>query len=304
MRAVVATRHGGPEVLELRDVPEPVPGPGQVAVRVSSAGINFSDLMALSGTYKGPPPPFVPGIEVAGTRIDTGRPVIALLDSGGYSEVAVADERMVLDAEGLDLSVAGGFALVTLAAYFGFSHAARLQPGEDVLVTAAGGGLGTVAIQVARALGARHVYGVASSDDKRAAAEDAGADATFAYDDELPAIDVVLDGVGGDAFSDAYRATRRFGRVVVVGSSSGSAPPVPGFQELRDRSVALAPFSFKALRTADPDFVRDKAPAGIDLVRSGKVKPLIGNRLPLGQAAEALTRLGAREAVGKLVLEA
>jgi NADPH2:quinone reductase len=304
MRAVVAIRHGGPEVLEARDVPEPEPAPGQVAIRVTSAGVNFSDLLSLSGAYAGPPPPFVPGIEVAGRTIGSDRPVIALLESGGYAEVAVADERMVLDADGLDLSCAGGFALVTLAAYFGLGRAARLEPGEDVLVTAAGGGLGSVAIQVAHALGARHVFGIASSDDKRAAAQAVGADATFGYQDDLPAVDVVFDGVGGEAFVHAYRATRRFGRVVMVGSSSGSPPQVPGFQELRDRSVALTPFSFTARRTADPELVRREAPAGIELIRSGKIQPVIGDRLPLEQAVEALTRLGARQAVGKLVLEA
>jgi NADPH2:quinone reductase len=303
MRAVVAVRHGGPEALEMREVPEPRPAPGQVAIRVASAGVNFSDLLTLRGAYAGPPPPFVPGIEVAGRTVDSDRPVIALLESGGFGEVAVADERMVLDAEGLDLDRAGGFGLVTLAAYFGLRRAARLQPGEDVLVTAAGGGLGTVAIQVARALGAGRVFGVASTDDKRAAARSAGADSAFGYDDELPPVDVVLDGVGGEAFTRAYRATRRFGRVVTVGSSSGEAPPVPGFQELRDRSVALAPFSFKALRAADPELVRHEAPAGIELIRSGRVVPVVGERLPLERAAEALERLGARRAIGKLVLE-
>jgi NADPH:quinone reductase len=303
MRAVVAVRHGGPEVLEVQEVPVPQPAPGQVAVRVASAGVNFSDLMSVSGRYSGPPPPFVPGIEVAGTTIDGNRPVIALLESGGYGEVAVADERMVLDAQGLDLADAGGFALVLLAAYFGFTHAGRLQPGEDVLVTAAGGGLGAVGVQVARVLGAGNVFAVASTAEKRAVAERVGADRAFNYDDELPPVDVVLDGVGGEAFLWAYRACRRFGRVVTVGASSGNPPVIPGFQELRDRSVALAPFSFKALRTADPAFVQREAPKAVELIRSRAVTPVIGERLPLERAAEGLKRLETRKLIGKLVLE-
>jgi NADPH2:quinone reductase len=299
--AVVAAEHGGPEVLQVREVPDPVAGPAQALVRVASAGVNFSDVLAVRGTYPGPPPPFVPGIEVAGHDARSGRPVLALIESGGYGELAVADRRMLFDADGLDLARAGGYGLVTLAAYYGFVHAARLQAGEAVLVLAAAGGLGSTAIQVARALGAGHVYAVASSESKRALALELGADAAFGYEDELPAVDVVLDGVGGEPFLRAFRATRRFGRVLTVGAASGAPPQLPSFQELRERSVALVPFSFKALREHDPEFVARTAPAALDLIRGGAVRPLVED-VRFGDAPAALRRLAERATVGKLVL--
>jgi NADPH2:quinone reductase len=302
MRAVVAPAYGGADVLEVTEIPEPVPGPGEVTIRVSSAGINFSDILALSGRYPGPPPPFVPGIEIAGTEVSTGRPVIALLDGGGYADVAAADSRITFDAHGLDLTRAGGFGLTTLAAYFGLTRAARLERGETVLVLAAAGGLGSAALQVARALGAAQVIAVASTPEKQKLALDLGADAAFGYEAALPPVDVVVDGVGGNAFASAYRAVRRFGRVLVLGASSGTPPPFPPFQELRERSVAITPFSFKALRTAEPEYVAQATPAALDLIRSGEINPLVGEAFPLEHATKALARLGSRETVGKLLL--
>ncbi|MDA0159238.1 zinc-binding dehydrogenase [Solirubrobacter ginsenosidimutans] len=302
MRAVVATAHGGPEVLEVRDEPEPRPDDRMATVRVASAGVNFSDLLAISGRYPGPTPPFVPGIEVAGHESESGRPVLALVPSAGYAEIVRADRRLLFDAEGMDLAQAGGYPLVTLAAYFGLVHAARLARGETVLVLAAAGGLGSAALQVARALGAGRVLAVASTEEKRALALTHGADAAYAYDEPLPAADVVVDGVGGDAFLNAYRATRPLGRVLLVGASSGTPPAFPGFQELRERAVALVPFSFKALRERSPEFVAREAPRGLDLVRRGEVRPLVAATEPLEAAGEALRRLGGRASVGKLVL--
>jgi NADPH:quinone reductase len=303
MRAVLASRHGGVEVLDVAEIPEPEPQAGQTLIRVVTAGVNFSDILALSGRYPGPPPPFVPGIEVAGVEIGTERPVIALLERGGFAEVVAADELMTFDAGGLDLESSGGHALTTLAAYFGLKRAARLEAGETVLVLAAAGGLGSVSIQAARALGAERVIAVASTPDKRDFALQLGADVALDYTDDLPPTDVVVDGVGGDAFLAAYCATRRFGRVLVVGASSGVPPAIPGFQELRDRSVAITPFSFKALRGSDPELVAREAPQALDLIRKGTITPPIGGVFPLEDAGIALTRLGSRATVGKLLLK-
>jgi NADPH2:quinone reductase len=208
---------------------------------------------------------------------------------------------MVFDADGLDLERAGGFALVTLAAYYGLVHAARLVKGETVLVLAAAGGLGSAAIHIARAHGAGCVVAVASTEGKRALALELGADAAYGYDDEFPEVDVVVDGVGGDAFLRALRATRRFGRVLAVGAASGAGLALPSFQELRERAVAVVPFSFKALRTRDPEFVAQTAPAALDLLRSGAVAPRVQDA-PLSDAQEVLRRLAARATVGKHVL--
>ncbi|MDO8211719.1 zinc-binding dehydrogenase [Conexibacter sp. CPCC 206217] len=302
MQAVVAVEHGPPSALQLQELPEPVAGEGRTAIRVVSAGVNFSDVLTISGRYPGPPLPFVPGIEVAGNALDDGRPVIALLESGGYAEVATANARMVFDADGLDLERAGGYALVTLAAYFGLRYAARLQRGESVLVLAGAGGLGSAAIQVARALGAARVVAVASSERKREIALAQGADEALPYGEQLPPTDLVVDGVGGEAFGQAYRATRRLGRVLLVGASSGTPPALPAFQELRERGVGLVPFSFKALRESDGEFVARTAPQALDLIRSGEVRPLLGSSHPLADAPTVLAALAGRDTVGKQLL--
>jgi NADPH2:quinone reductase len=172
-----------------------------------------------------------------------------------------------------------------------------------VTVLAAGGALGTTAVQLARVLGAKTVHAVASTDKKRQLALSLGADDAFDYDEELPPTDVVVDGVGGAAFSAAFTATRRFGRLLLLGASSGESPALPSFQQLRERGVSIAPFSFKALRAADPAFVAEHGPTALDLVRRGEVAPVVGERLPLEEAAAALWRLGSRQTVGKLVLQ-
>lgn len=302
MRAVVAAVHGGPEVLAVQELADIQPSAEHAAIRVVSAGVNFSDLLTISGRYPGPEPPFVPGIEVAGYEQDSGRPVLALLRSGGYAELAAADRRLLFDARGLDLQMAGGYALVTFAAFFGLRHAVRLQPGETVLVLAAAGGLGSTAVQVAHALGAGRVLAVASTERKRELALQNGADAAYSYEEELPPADVLVDGVGGEASLMALRSIRPLGRMLLVGASSGAPPQLPEFQEMRERSVALVPFSFKALRERDPDFVAREAPAALAMLASGEVHPLVAPALALEQAGEALRRLGGRESVGKLLL--
>lgn len=144
MRAIVAERIGGPEVMALREVPEPEPE-GRVLIEVASAGVNFADASSTLGKYAAsPPPPFIPGLEVAGTD-PSGRPVLALLVSGGYAERVAADPGFVFDAEGVDLGQAGGSLLVSFTAYLGLHRMARLRPGETVLVTAAAGRWGPAA---------------------------------------------------------------------------------------------------------------------------------------------------------------
>ncbi len=131
MRAILCTRLGGPEVLELQEVPEPAPAEDKVLIRVRRAGVNFADLASMRGRYaQAPSPPFVPGLEVSGTEVVSGRSVIALVGSGGYAEIVAADRRMVFPANGLDLELAAGYLLVSLTAYFGLAEVARLRPGR------------------------------------------------------------------------------------------------------------------------------------------------------------------------------
>jgi NADPH:quinone reductase len=304
MRAIVATRIGGPEVLELQDVPEPVAEPGQVLVRVHRAGVNYADLSATLGKYAmAPPPPFIPGLEVSGHEVESGRPVFAIVASGGYAEVVAVDSRFAWSAEGLDLDEAAGYPLAGLTAFYALRHVGRLQRGETVLVSAAAGGMGSSTIQVARALGAGRIIGVASTAEKRAQAVSLGADLAIGYKDPIPgAIDVMVDMVGGEIFKQAVDAMAPFGRMVCIGSTSGEMQQIPSVADLRVRAVGVLPFSMGALRARHPDVYAETSEEGIGLIRSGALRPPIGRVLPLAEAAEAHRLLASRTTTGKLLL--
>jgi NADPH:quinone reductase len=301
MRAIVATRLGGPEVLELQDVPRPAPSPGQRLVKVHRAGVNFADLSSTQGKYAmAPPPPFIPGLEVSGHDQD-GKPVFAIVPSGGYAEFVAAD--LAWSAEGMSLDDAGGYALTGLTAFFALRHVGRLQPGEKVLVTAAAGGVGSCAIQVARALGAGRIIAVAGSAEKRARALSLGADVAIDYSEPIPEkVDVMVDMVGGDAFARAVDSMAVFGRMVCIGSASGQVQQIPTVGVLRMLGVGVFPFSMGALRGRDPELFLRTCAEGIELVRSGRLRPPIGAVLPLAEAAQAHRLLGSRATMGKVLL--
>jgi NADPH:quinone reductase len=302
VRAIVATRLGGPEVLELQDVPEPEPRPGQVMIKVHRAGVNFADLSSTLGRYAmAPPPPFIPGLEVSGHAVATGAPVFAIVPSGGYAELVAAD--FAWSADGLDLDDAAGYPLVGLTAFYALRHVGRLLPGETVLVTAAAGGVGSSAIQVARALGAGRVIGIASTPEKRARALEMGADEAVGYEDPIPGpVDVMVDMVGGDIFQRAVEAMAPFGRMVCIGSTSGQVQQIPGVAELRMLAVGVLPFSMGAIRGRHAELFAKTSAEGIELMRSGALRPPIGRVLPLAEAAEAHRLLGSRATMGKLLL--
>src|SRR4051795_1757979 len=242
MRAIQITNLNGPdEALDLVDIPEPeashmlTPGSGAL-VDVHSAGVSFPEVLQTRGEYQFKPElPFVPGSEVGGTRRDTGERVAAFCFLGAFAEVAVAPEYMVFPIPD-DWSYAQGAALVLNyhTAYFSLKTRGRLQEGETVLVHGAAGGVGTASLQVAKGLGARTIA-VASSDEKEQVARDAGADDVVRSDgnwkDEAKelsggGVDLVLDPVGGDRFTDSLRSLGEGGRVVVVGFTGGSMPEV------------------------------------------------------------------------------
>ena len=302
MQAIVATRIGGPEVLELQEVAAPVAEPGRVLIRVHRAGVNFADLSSTLGKYaQAPPPPFIPGLEVSGHDVATGRPVFAIVPGGGYAEMVAAD--FAWSAEGLDLGEAGGYLLTGLTAFYALRHVGRLQRGETVLVTAAAGGVGSSAIQVARALGAGRVVGVASTPEKRARAIQLGADQAVGYEEPLPGpFDVMVDTVGGDTFGRALEAMAPFGRMVCIGASSGEPQRIPGVGDLRVRGVGVLPFSMGAFRARHPEQFLSTSVEGIELIRSGALRPPVGQVLPLAEAAEAHRLLGGRTTTGKLLL--
>src|SRR5256885_3458598 len=244
VRAVAFESAGGPEVLRLRELPDPVPGPGEVLIRVAYAGLNYAEVMRRRGDFGAPHGPTVPGLEVSGhvaalgdgvDGLVLGDPVTAFTDTGGYAELAVARAALVQPlrtaAGEVDLRTGGGFSCVVPTSYGLLADAARLRSGESVLVHAAAGGVGSVAGQVARALGAGLVLGTVGSEAKRDYALRFGYDEVWLREGFVErarsatsgrGIDVVLDSIGGATREQGLDALAPLGRLVVVGNASGS----------------------------------------------------------------------------------
>src|SRR5271166_2860779 len=224
------TEFGGPEVLKLTELPKPVPGEGEVLIRVNRAGLNFADTHTRANSYvQKATVPLVPGGEVAGIREDTGERVVALVGSGGYAEYAVAPERLVfpIPAE-LDDGTALAIIIQGLTAWHLYTTAARVAEGESVVIHAAAGGVGSLAVQLGHPLGAGRVIATASSEEKRELALSLGADLAIdpvaeglterliEANDGHP-VDVVFEMSGGAVFDASYAALAPFGRIVACG---------------------------------------------------------------------------------------
>jgi NADPH2:quinone reductase len=324
MRAVQIIDTTGPDsALQLTDVPEPEPShpftPGEgVVVDVHAAGVSFPELLQTRGEYQLKPPlPFVPGSEVAGVvrtstsaRFSPGDRVAAFPMLGGWAETAVAPEFLVFALPAaLDFAQGAALILNYHTAYFALRTRGRLAAGETVLVHGAAGGVGTAALQVARGLGARTIA-VVSSAEKEPVARAAGADEVLRSDGawkdaakELSGggVDVVLDPVGGDRFTDSLRALGEGGRVVVVGFTAGSIPEVRVNRLLLNNTEVIGA-GWGAYAMGKPA-VNVEIGAALDaLVEAGSVRPVVGDRFPLEDAAAALRAIDERRALGKVVL--
>src|SRR5438552_1009595 len=233
MRAIQLTEFGGPEVLQLVDLERPEPGEGEVLIRVDRIGLNFADTHQRENTYLTKfEVPIVPGGEVAGVREDTGQRVIAMIRSGGYAEYAVAPEENVYPIpDGVDDGTALALLIQGLTAWHLYRTSAKLQPGESVVVISGAGGVGSLAVQLAKPFGAGRVIATASSEEKRAMTLELGADAAVdSAEDDLAAalteanggdpVDVVLEMAGGRIFDECLKALAPFGRLVASGISS------------------------------------------------------------------------------------
>ncbi|MFN2537592.1 MAG: zinc-binding alcohol dehydrogenase family protein [Mycobacteriales bacterium] len=313
MRAVQITEFGGPEVLTLADLPSPTPDGGQVLVQVTSAGVNYADTHQIENSYLAPATlPMIPGSEVVGTLAD-GTRVAAFTLSGGYCEEALVYPHMafplpddVSDGQALALMVQG------LTAWHLLKTSTHLQPGESVVVHAAAGGVGTLAIQLAKHWGAGNVIAVASSDDKLKLALDLGADVgVLAGSEDLKGalqeanggrkVDIVLEMVGGPTFDASLAALASFGRLATFGMA-GRVPPTPvGAGELMSKSRAVIGF-WLAHCFARPEMLQPQMAELLGMVSAGTLKPLVGGSYPLADARLAHEALRSRGSVGKLVL--
>jgi NADPH2:quinone reductase len=302
LKAVLLRETGGPEKLELTDVPDPEPAEGEVVLRVRAAGINFLDVLVRQGRYAQQPElPLVPGIEIAG-EVD-GRRVIALPSAGGYAELAcVREETLVPLPDAATFEEGASFLMAFLTVYVPLTRQVRLDAGATVLVHAAAGGVGSAAVQLAKHFGC-HVAATASSEEKRAFARELGADETFGYDefaDEVRA-DVVLDPVGGELVAPSLNVLKPLGSFVALGYAGGFWQEVnPAL--LVGRNIGLLGFYLGRLMRFAPDIVRAATEELLQLWQTGAVKPVVGAMFPLAQAGEAQRLIEERQSVGKVVL--
>ena len=314
MRAVRVERFGGPEVLEVVDLPDPVPGPGHALLEVARAGINFADSLQAEDAYLAPTElPLVPGVEAVGTLPD-GRRVVALLPGGGYAERAAAPTATCFDVpDAVDDASALATVLQGTTAWHVLRTSGHLAPGETVVVTAAAGGVGTLAVQLARLMGAGRVVALASTPEKRALALELGADVAVdpAEPDLTDAVrtaaggraDVVLEMTGGPTTAALLATLAPFGRLVVYGAAS-QAPIAPvEATRLLARSWSVGGF-WLAHTFRDPArLLAPQVAELLDHLAAGRLRVVVGGTYALSDARRAHEDLRARRTVGKLVLD-
>jgi NADPH2:quinone reductase len=301
LRAAVLDAVDGP--FELRDVPEPA-GEGRVLVRVRAAGVNFADVLVRRGRYPQMPAfPVVLGSEIAGELEDGTRVMAITSGAGGYAELAAVDAAQVVPLpEHATFAEGASFLLTFLTAYIPLTRQARVGAGSTVLVHAAAGGVGTAAVQLARALGAR-VVAAAGSVEKLDLCRELGAEEAYVYD-ELPEdlrADVVVDPVGGERFSNALGRLRPLGVLLALGSAAGPWPETnPGL--LVGRNVGVQGFYLGRLLRLAPELVGAAVGELLGLWQTGAFRPLVGAELPLNEVERAHELLESRGSVGKVVL--
>jgi len=300
LRAAVLREVDGP--FELVDVPDPA-ATGKALVRVRAAGINFADILIRRGRYPQMPElPAVVGSEIAG-ELEDGTRVMAFSGGGGYAELAAVEASALVPLpEEASFAEGAAFLLAFLTAYIPLTRQVRLREGGTVLVYAAAGGVGTAAIQVARALGAR-VVAAAGSAAKLDVCRELGAEEAYVYD-ELPEdlqADVVLDPVGGELFASSFARLRPLGTVVAIGSAAGAWAQVDPAR-LVGRNAGLQGFYLGRLTRHDPGLVAEGLGELLQLWAQGAIRPYVGAEFPLADVEAAHELVESRRSVGKVVL--
>lgn len=329
MRAVLSKVAGGPESLVVEEVMDPTPAKGQVVIEVKAIGINYPDALIIEDKYQFKPErPFSPGAEVAGIvdavgegvkGVRRGDRVIAVPGWGGLVErIAVPADSLIPIPDGMDFEMAAAFVMTYGTSYYALKNRAKLQPDETLLVLGAAGGVGAAAVELGKAMGAR-VVAAASTNDKVEFALELGADNGLIYptgpmdkaaQKELAGefklatgrdgADVVYDAVGGDYAEPALRAMDWNGRYLVVGFPAG-IPSLPLNLTLL-KSVSVVGVFWGAAIARDPASHAANMAELMDLYKAGKIKPRISQTFPLEKAADAIKALGARQALGKIVV--
>jgi NADPH2:quinone reductase len=322
VRALVCKAYGPPEDLAIEEWDDPVPGPAQVLIDVAAAGINFPDVLSVAGQYQvRTPPPFIPGNEAAGvvaavgdevSFFRVGDEVIVATRGGAFAGKCVADEIMTMPIPpGLDFEQAAGFSVTYGTSYHALKQGAGLEPGETVLVLGAAGGVGSAAVEIARAMGAR-VIAAASTDEKLEFAREVGADETINYSrtplrDTLKeltgdaGVDVVYDPVGGDLAEQALRALAWHGRYLVIGFASGTIPRFPANIALLKEASIIGVW-WGTWSAKNPNLQMQNVRELGELIQHGKIRPRVTESYALEDYVDAFRAITARRAKGKVVL--
>lgn len=316
MRAVQVVRLDGPAAVEVREVPEPVRTPDQVLVEVRAAGVNFPDVLQTKGLYQYKPDlPFTLGSEAAGVvrEVPEGSPlrvgdrVVAFTTTGAFGEVVAASPDSVLPLpDNVAFEAGAGLPMNYLTAQFALTVRGHLRAGQSVLVHGAAGGVGTACTQLATALGAV-VIAVVSSDAKAEVARAAGAAHTVPVEGfrdavkALGGVDVVVDPVGGDRFTDSLRCLRPEGRLLVIGFTAGEIPTVK-VNRLLLNNIDVVGVGWGAYALSRPGYAASQWAELVPHLRSGALNPPLGGVFPLEKAPEALATIDERRVLGKIIL--
>ncbi|WP_167449842.1 quinone oxidoreductase family protein [Streptomyces hyaluromycini] len=323
MRIVRHDEHGAPAVLRVEEVEKPQPGPGEVLIRAEAIGVTFAEVQRRRGIPIGGHAdlPGSPGGDVAGvveavgegvTNVMVGDRVVADVDRGAYADYVVADSAWLIALpEAIDAAEATLLPSPAQTAYHAIKESGQLKPGETILIDAASGGVGHLAVQIAKVMGAGKVIATASTQAKLDFVRDLGADVTINYtdddwDEQVKAAtdgrgaDVVLETVGGDILTKSVQLTAQFGRLVFYGSASGTMQPIHPLALSRMKTVAG--FALYAMLYNRPEAIAAGQRDLFDMILSGKVRPVVHERLALTDAVKAHELMEARAHIGKIVL--
>jgi NADPH2:quinone reductase len=309
MKALWIARHGGPEVLEIRDVPEPAAGPDEVLVRVRASGLNRADLLQRRGLYPPPPgvPAEIPGLELAGeveacgARVTSLRPgdrVMAIVAGAGQAEYCALHGRMALPIPGeMSFEDAAAIPEAFLTAYDALFARGRLRPGETVLIHAAASGVGLAAAAIAAASGAK-VIALTRSEEKRRRLADLGYDTTR----PTSGVDVVIDFVGASTWAQNLEVLAPKGRLVLVGTMSGSKVEAELSPIMRKRLTIVGTVLRSRPIEEKIALTREFSRTILPLIAGGRIRPVVDRVLPLSRAADAHGAMERNENFGKIVL--
>ncbi|XOQ14579.1 MAG: zinc-binding dehydrogenase [Shouchella clausii] len=319
MKAVVIEQFGDPEVLSLREVVKPIPKNDEVLIKILKTSVNFADIKARRGKKNGKLP-IVLGLDAVGiveqvgeqvTDLKVGERVIAFPKNGSYAEYALASSTLTFRIpDSLDLSSAAASPIVSFLSYHLLKSVARIQPGEDVLIHSGSGGVGTVAIQLAKYFGARKVFSTVGNLKKKDFVLKAGADDVFLYDQfdqkindrtNNQGVDIILDSVAGNITRQSINCLKKFGRLVQYGNSSGE-PGVIKTNDVHSSCRSILGFSLGTTRKEKPELLKKISNHVIDLINAGQIIPHIGAEFDLATIKQAHQLMESRTHTGKIVI--